>query len=725
MPDKKVDNRWGAKGLPLLPRSLRELWDGEALPQWIAAELNLPAGSTPAALGQSVWAPGGAEVLTDRQRNFLLNLLNARRTEIQAVRVFAHPVPYWLDLKDLSFSTRTRNCLVNGNLLGEKERLSGLTFGDLFKIWSMGLVSILEFACTIEAILEQSVTGEPDTAPSPTDDELVGIIAEPWADQVGAADPRFSDLLPPAPQATVLEIIDALTSGPESDAKALSQLSQAVPELRKRLDEITTLPLEGQLGEFFRALSGFEGERLSALIDRFGWGGKPPITLEEAGERLNITRERVRQLQEKVSNRLGAISFPAFMPALDESLRVLAEASPLGVDSAGALLKQKGISAVEFHPECVIAAAIACGRKPPIQLQTVKKKTIVAAAAIQDADAILRVAYRQAHASGASNVSEVVAEMTANKITVDESAVRHMLREFSEVQFLEGGWFCHRPPNPERDRLRNVTRKMLSVASPIELGVIREGLRREYRYRGHRGVKTWSLLVPPRSVLRAYYEAHPEFTVEDGEMVKPVEPLDYRVELALNDAILVDVLRSSPACVLDRASVANECIRRSMNVNTLNIYLSYSPVVLHLGKDIWSLRGVRVDPAAVEAVREANALREKEKRVLDHGWTPGGQLWLAARILGAHDAANLVVSVPGAIRHYLSGRRFDAKDEDGIGHGTVRVNDEGMSYGFLPFLRQRGADEGDILIAEFDLTKSMALLRLGDDELLEEMSPEV
>jgi hypothetical protein len=228
-----------------------------------------------------------------------------------------------------------------------------------------------------------------------------------------------------------------------------------------------------------------------------------------------------------------------------------------------------------------------------------------------------------------------------------------------------------------------------------------------------------------RSVLQAYYEAHPEFIVEDGEMVKPVEPLDYRAELALNEAILVDVLRSSPACVLDRASVATECIRRSMNVNTFSIYLSYSPVVVHLGKDVWSLRGVRVDPAAVEAVREANALREKEKRVLDHGWTPEGQLWLAAWIPAAHDAAHLVISLPGPIRHYLTGRQFDARDEDNVSHGSIRVNEEGASYGFPRFLRQRGADEGDILIAEFDLTKSMALLRLGDDELLEEMSPEV
>src|SRR5262249_17711718 len=151
----------------------------------------------------------------------------------------------------------------------------------------------------------------------------------------------------------------------------------------------------------------------------------------EAGERLGVTRERVRQLQEKVSGRLGAISFPVFMPALDEALRALVEASPISVDLAATLLKQKGISAIEFHPESVIAAAVSCGRKPSIRLQTVNRKTIVTAAAIRGADAILGTAYRQAHASGASNVSEVVAEMTANNITVDDATVRYVLREVS------------------------------------------------------------------------------------------------------------------------------------------------------------------------------------------------------------------------------------------------------------------------------------------------------
>ena len=159
-----------------------------------------------------------------------------------------------------------------------------------------------------------------------------------------------------------------------------------------------------------------------------------------------------------------------------------------------------------------------------------------------------------------------------------------------------------------------------------------------------------------------------------------------------------------------------------MNVNTFSLYLTYSAVIVHLGTDIWTLRGVRVDPTAVEALRQANALRQKERRVLDHGWTPMGNFGWPPGYLAL--SGNFAFGIPGAIKRYLSGRQVCAKDDDGIDHGSVRINDEGSSYGFGPFLRQRGADEGDILIAEFDLNGGTALFRLGDDELLDEISPE-
>lgn len=717
-----VDKNWGIKGTVLLPHSLRAAWAKEPLPGWISAELGLPAGSTAAALDESVWATAGAAELSNRQRNFILNLVQARRSEVRSLKVFDQSVPYWLNLKKLPFSTRTRNCLANDNLY-EIEQLANITYGRLLDVRSMGVVSILEFVCAVESAIARASTSR--QAPRAfSENALIDIVSEPWIDQIGAADPRFADLIPPVPHATVLEILDNLTSGPGDDSHALERLAEGMPELQHRLKQIETQPLERQLEDFLRALSRFEGERLKALVDRFGWGGSPAITLEEAGTRLGITRERMRQLQEKVSDRLKAISFRPYLPALDKAMQVLAEASPVTVDAASSLLKSKGVSMVSFHPSCVIAAASACSRTAPIWLETAGKRTIVAATATRNTDAILRIAYRQAHASGTSNLGEVAAELQSLGIDTDETAVGHALRKFPDVQFLEESWFCHRSDNPERDHLRNVTRKILSVASPIELTAIREGVRREYLYRRCRGIKSWSLLVPPRSVLRAYYKMHPEFLIDGDDLVKSVDPLDYRMELALNDSIMVDVLRSSPTSALDRASFAWECERRSMNMNTFSIYLTYSPIIAHLGTDIWSLRGIRVDPTAVEAVRTANALRQREKRVLDHGWTAEGQLWVATRIPGVH-VANVVVGIPGAIKRYLAGRQFKALDDDGVSHGSIRINDEGSSYGFGPFLRQRGADEGDILIAEFDLAHSAALLRLGDDELLEEMSPEV
>ena len=88
-------------------------------------------------------------------------------------------------------------------------------------------------------------------------------------------------------------MLDALTASPEIDTGAVAQLAQGLPELHRRLREIDSAPLEVQLGSFLQVLSRFEGERLRALVDRFGWGGNPPITLEDAGQRLGITRERL------------------------------------------------------------------------------------------------------------------------------------------------------------------------------------------------------------------------------------------------------------------------------------------------------------------------------------------------------------------------------------------------------------------------------------------------
>jgi hypothetical protein len=98
-----------------------------------------------------------------------------------------------------------------------------------------------------------------------------------------------------------------------------------------------------------------------------------------------------------------------------------------------------------------------------------------------------------------------------------------------------------------------------------------------------------------------------------------------------------------------------------------------------------------------------------------------GNLWLAARL--PENPSHIVLGIPSAIRRFVKGREFPATDEFGSPVGTVRVNDEGMSCGYGPFLVRRGADTGDILLVSFSIGKSTSALRLIDDEELEAMSP--
>jgi RNA polymerase primary sigma factor len=60
--------------------------------------------------------------------------------------------------------------------------------------------------------------------------------------------------------------------------------------------------------EIERALATLTGREAEILRLYFGLGQRHPLTLEEIGERFNLTRERIRQIKEKALQRLGHVS---------------------------------------------------------------------------------------------------------------------------------------------------------------------------------------------------------------------------------------------------------------------------------------------------------------------------------------------------------------------------------------------------------------------------------
>src|ERR1043165_167599 len=77
-------------------------------------------------------------------------------------------------------------------------------------------------------------------------------------------------------------------------------------------DSMMQQNVETQLNEALAQLSERESEIISSY---FGLNGKHPMTLEEIGEKFNLTRERVRQIKEKCIRQLKETTSPHLLMA--------------------------------------------------------------------------------------------------------------------------------------------------------------------------------------------------------------------------------------------------------------------------------------------------------------------------------------------------------------------------------------------------------------------------
>ena len=643
--------------------------------------------------------------------------------------------PAGLRIKDIGWTVRTRNLLGRKGWLQE-DKLTSLTFRDLFTIDGMGTVTVLDFCSTLEGAIDffdhlasnyarvrinnensdQSASEDPDLDLVAT---LEQTLAEDWAAQISEQDPRFAALIPPG-TGTLQERIEKLLSINDAVVSVVDAplLNEAMIRIKKQIEEIKQQPLESSLAEFLEMSSKTKGERLQILLARLGWNGEPPLSLEECGRKLGLTRERIRQIQSDVVGRFP--DHEVFMPNIDKAITLLEKMAPLSLDNASSVLKREGISSTAFYLPSLLNSATLLGKKTSLQIcETRTGKTLVNNSDAKTVQLIPSLARKLAGRSGATSVYQLQDVLIEEGHEINEDNLRAILHSNINLDFLDDDWFWAMDVKDGRNRLMNTVKKILSVASPQPIQSIREGVRRSYSRRGKSPSKNIMIVLPPIDIMKAFLKKQKEFRVED-EMVFSKVPLNYARELGDSARIMVEVLRSAPAGVLDRTSFAEGCLARGMNENTFNLYTTYSCIIEHPSLGIWKLRGVLVDPAAVEAVRQANHLKPKEKRVLEFGWTSDSKLWIAARVPRIGRNA-MIIGCPGDIQRYLIGQEFKSLvKERGVSCGTIVINERGTSYGYGTFIRRYGLDENDILLAEFDLSKNEVLLSVYHEDLFEE-----
>ena len=714
-----ADPLWGTPDVQLLPSSLADGWAGETLPAWVTTLALLPPGTRisslssplPVKLPKNDW---------DHLVRFVLNFVSERVSTIRSIRAVQPFATNIFTLEDVRWSVRTSNALRQSGLLDHPDELARFTFGKLLDVPNLGIRSVLDFAVMLEIFLEQSSRHGDDTAVEETlvpEAEkravLTRIADSSWADLISHQDRRFSDLLSTT-TGTVAEHIEEVLD--RADPMAIDLLWTRAAELESRITHIQSLSLEQVLFELFTVTAKTKRDRLPALIRRFGWDGKPPETLEQVGQRLGVTRERIRQIQAKTVRRLP--QHQMFIPQLELAIETLEAAAPLSPTDASKLILEKGVSERPFHPKSIVAAAADCNLPTSLRVHKIRGKSLVTAKTSEGvALRIASIAKKQCGASGATDITEVLDQARSEGLAFEEERASRLIRNLPDLHWLEDEWFWSSSIPINRNRLRNVARKMLSVTSPIHAKKIRIGMRRVAAWRNSTvGEQRWPFRAPPTNIVHQLLEQHAEFDVNHIGLVRPVDDLDYVAELGDAERAMVEAIRSTPTHILDRQSIRDRSIKRGANPHSVEVLLSYSPLIEHLGVNLWTIAGTVVDPTALEAVRAANALRPREKRVSDFGWTETGNIWVAV-IIPSYHTSSFVFGIPGGVKRFLVRQKFCIRDEFGRNHGNVGVTEDGAAYGAGPFLRRKSADAGDTMLCEFDLANNSVLIRLGGEEI--------
>ena len=676
------------------------------------------------------------EVTPETLQILLKRHANGIKTIPQSIYEQTFPkLPDGMKLNDLDLKLRTFNCLKYAGYSNKLQNLTGKPISQLFKIRGFGSDCLIDLLAALQpffghikqtlpnkSALKSNFKGKRSqgrlflaqeelnfsTVKEVSNEDVIREAKhlQRMSDikKIRRDDLRLGQLIRAIDinAKNALEMAQRLVTGTYVPVNSASTV-QHLRELRKSIRLLSKMTLE----EEFRALIANVGSERNQqiIVQRFGWDGSEGATLQEVGDSLKLTRERVRQVCNRLTKQLEGKSF--FAPALDRALKFVSHHIPESADAIELRLTDEGLAKAHFRLEGILNAAELLDRNIPFAITKVGGKRFVLAPNMEKImNVITQTARRAIEHWGVTTIADVAAQAAERAdVSIDVDLVRNVLSEKEDFRWLDemGGWFWL--STVPRNRLLNQIEKILSVAVRIDISELRTGVSRHHRMKG---------FAPTKRVLLELCRQTSWCRVEDNTVIAD-PPLNWEETLSDIEQFMVLVLKEHGP-VMQRSKFEELCLNLGINRVTFFAYLKYSPVLTKYAIGVYGLRGVPVPPGVIESLKPD--FSNRRGRVLrDYGWTPDGKVWLGYKVSEAMIRSG-VTTVPGAMKRFIAGE-FTLKTEDGLPVGRLVVK-ENSAWSLGPFFRRRGGEVEDYLVLLIDLTDRNATIYIGDEVLLDD-----
>lgn len=533
-----------------------------------------------------------------------------------------------MTVADLDLSTRTHNHLLRLDHAGmgnaeEEKPLRDVTVSELALIPGFGPDCLMEVLSVAKRAppsqqREPVLTTASKTPPSPGDPRELRLAARslaetPYSSSVSREDPRLGTMVRAvhrdarnAREAAEL-VLDGLPYRPRKQRRLLAAIDTLTRELRHLRDQ----PLDQELKGIVDGVIRSPRSRVAALA-RVGLGGSPPVTLQEAGQAVGLTRESVRQSEKRFYYMIGRAleAGGVWAPALDRALRATRQTGLITEEQLQARLARKGLIPENFSAGSLLAAAKMLGK--PVDLYA-EHGLISGRQLAVTPEQIWEIAARLVSYWGLTTIEDVRFLLT-EETSLDVSArlITLMLETHENFSWLDrrDGW-CWLYPN-RQNRMLNQISKIMSVTPSISIEDLQDGIARHHHMRD---------LSAPRHVLARLCEDTGLYKEHDGRIyTKPGHP-HWRETLGENEATIVEALIDQgpimPFVDLQRVVVQEG----GMNPHTLTLHLGSSPVLTRHAHALYGLRGT---PPSVTraAIRRPRAFSSSLSRRTSSQTTP-------------------------------------------------------------------------------------------------------